>query len=169
LSTLRPPPSWNFYRGTKFGRAVSQMVRAPTASPSQARSLVGADFSFCRTDVAPTSSADKRNTMASVLVVGTGIAVAAFLVCSNPILHLPHVLGLTRSPGPSGPRRVAEVPGRRRRPRQGLLQGRLRAEDEQARGDADTVTEVRFFHRALRGGRGLNQASPGPPRCGAAR
>ena len=48
-----------------------------------------------------------------------------------------------RLPRSSRPRRLAPVPRRRRRPRQGLLQGRLRAQDEQARGDVDSLAQVR--------------------------
>ena len=94
--------------------------------------------------------------MTNVIAVGFGVAVAAFLVSSSPPPS--HSSHLTDSPPPQGPRRprrAAQIPRRRRRTGsagQSILQGRLRAEDEQARGDVDPAAKVREEESSLNRG-----------------
>ena len=84
--------------------------------------------------------------MASVVAIGVGVAAAAFLVSTSDQTH--QGMGkLTYSPGTSRTRGDAQIPWGRwscRSAGEGILQGRLRAQDEPQGGISDSAAEVRI-------------------------
>lgn len=79
--------------------------------------------------------------MASAVAIGAGVAVAAFLVsvygAKSSGLRL-----LTSFVGPGRTRRISQVPGRRRSPGQGILQGRIRTQDDKEGSSVDSIIKV---------------------------
>ena len=78
--------------------------------------------------------------MTSAIVVGLGIAAAAFFV--RPLPFLAHFALPNTSPGPRWLGRAAPVARRHRLDRAGILQGRVRAQDNPSRGWAHIGDEV---------------------------